>query len=56
MLDWAQDARGEGAMAGIDFFYFFGSGYAYLSVLRIGEMAAAGGGCRCAGGRSTCGP
>lgn len=26
-------------MAGIDFFYFFGSGYAYLSVLRIGAMA-----------------
>lgn len=30
-------------MAGIDFFYFFGSGYAYLSVLRIGGMAAAAG-------------
>jgi 2-hydroxychromene-2-carboxylate isomerase len=26
-------------MAGLDFFYFFGSGYAYLSVLRIGALA-----------------
>lgn len=27
-------------MAHVDFFYFFGSGYAYLSVLRIGRLAA----------------
>lgn len=26
-------------MANIDFFYFFGSGYAYLSVIRIGKLA-----------------
>jgi 2-hydroxychromene-2-carboxylate isomerase len=26
-------------MGRLDFFYFFGSGYAYLSVLRIGELA-----------------
>jgi 2-hydroxychromene-2-carboxylate isomerase len=28
-------------MQNIDFFYFFGSGYAYLSVLRIAELASA---------------
>ena len=30
-------------MKQIDFFYFFGSVYAYLSVMRIGELAAAAG-------------
>lgn len=30
-------------MADIDFFYFFGSGYAYLSVMRIGRLAAKAG-------------
>lgn len=31
------------AMAQLDFFYFFGSGYAYLSVLRISDLAAKAG-------------
>ena len=26
-------------MSQLDFFYFFGSGYAYLSVMRIGALA-----------------
>lgn len=30
-------------MKNIDFFYFFGSGYAYLPVMRIGRMAAEAG-------------
>jgi 2-hydroxychromene-2-carboxylate isomerase len=30
-------------MKHIDFFYFFGSGYAYLSVMRIGKMASEAG-------------
>jgi len=30
-------------MKQVDFFYFFGSVYAYLSVMRIGELAAAAG-------------
>lgn len=31
------------AMGQLDFFYFFGSGYAYLSVLRIADVAAKAG-------------
>jgi 2-hydroxychromene-2-carboxylate isomerase len=31
------------AMGQLDFFYFFGSGYAYLSVLRIADVAAEAG-------------
>jgi len=30
-------------MKELDFFYFFGSGYAYLSVMRIEDLAAAAG-------------
>lgn len=35
--------RDGAAMGQLDFFYFFGSGYAYLSVLRIADVAAKAG-------------
>jgi 2-hydroxychromene-2-carboxylate isomerase len=38
-----QHDEGAKPMKQIDFFYFFGSVYAYLSVMRIGELAAAAG-------------
>ncbi len=42
MLVFAPE-RVEAGMRQLDFFYFFGSGYAYLSVLRISDVAAKAG-------------
>jgi 2-hydroxychromene-2-carboxylate isomerase len=42
-LPLREKIEGGDGMKELDFFYFFGSGYAYLSVMRIEDLAAAAG-------------
>ena len=41
--EYGQDCVEDAVMGSLDFFYFFGSGYSYLSVMRITALANAAG-------------